>query len=391
MENKKNAGIAGCLTEWFQLPGADGLWAIARVGFLAIAAACLASAEALVAGEGWQHDFAAAEAQAKAEQLPLVIHFHASWCGPCRRMESEVLGTTQVRSLLGQGIIGVKVDSDRNRDLVSRFGVTALPTDVILSPDGKVLAKDVGSPGLTGYVSRLRQHMRPASSTTAAAPAVAQTAPANPPATPTAAAQQTPVVPVPAKESPAEAQPAASVAATAPAVEPAASAQEPAAPEQPAAPVAETAPAQESATVEAIAAELRDALKLINRRNGARVGLGGFSPVAYSENQNWVEGSSDFAFTYQGVDYLLRSAAERDQFKATPEKFAPALHGCDPVLLTRDRTVQVGVIGLRAEHDSRTYFFATPETRDEFLREPTRFSAPRSLVFFQPEERRNPS
>jgi YHS domain-containing protein len=142
---------------------------------------------------------------------------------------------------------------------------------------------------------------------------------------------------------------------------------------------------------EAIAAELRDAAKLIQRRNGARIGLGGFSPVAYAEKQNWVEGSAEFSSTYQGVDYLLGSAAERDQFKAAPEKFAPALHGCDPVLLTRDRQVQVGLIGLRATHESRSYFFATPETRDEFLRDPAKFTAPRSLVFFQPEERKNPS
>jgi hypothetical protein len=65
---------------------------------------------------------------------------------------------------------------------VSRFGVTALPTDVIISHDGKVLAKDVGSPGLSGYVSRLRQHMRPAAAPADSAPAVAQTQPA--PATP---------------------------------------------------------------------------------------------------------------------------------------------------------------------------------------------------------------
>jgi YHS domain-containing protein/thiol-disulfide isomerase/thioredoxin len=381
MVNRKIFGIAGCLQ---RLAGSAVLGAM--VVFLA--------SGSLRAAEGWQTDFKAAEAQAKAEQVPLVIHFHASWCGPCRRMESEVLGTSQVRGLLGKGIIGVKVDSDRNRDLVSRFGVTALPTDVIISHDGKVLAKDVGSPGLSGYVSRLRQHMRPAAAPADSAPAVAQTQPA--PATPVPvipAAATKPAAPEPPKEPVQE--PAAPVAAV---QEPAAQPQ-PATPEatvkieekpQPAAPAA-TAASEPAAVPEAIAAELRDAAKLIQRRNGARIGLGGFSPVAYAEKQNWVEGSAEFSSTYQGVDYLLGSAAERDQFKAAPEKFAPALHGCDPVLLTRDRQVQVGLIGLRATHESRSYFFATPETRDEFLRDPAKFTAPRSLVFFQPEERKNPS
>ena len=341
------------------LKAAGRLQSLVRITALGILTVCLWSGEA-DAAEGWQTDFKAAEAQAKADQVPIVIHFHASWCGPCRRMESEVLSTAQVRELLGKGIIGVKVDSDRNRDLVSRFGVTALPTDVIISHDGKVLAKDVGSPGLSGYVSRLRQHMRPAATAAEAAPAVAKSEPA--PANPV------PAIPA-APEAPAKPAEAA----------------------QPEVPAPATATSEPAAAADALAAELRDAVRLIQRRNGARIGLGGFSPVAYAEKQNWVEGSAEFSSTYQGVDYLLSSATERDQFKAAPEKFAPALHGCDPVLLTRDRQVQVGLIGLRVEHDSRSYFFATSETREVFLRDPAKFTASRSLVFFQAEERKNPS
>lgn len=312
---------------------------VAKTVILCVIAVYLA-AGSLMAGEGWRTDFRAAEAQAKADEVPLVIHFHASWCGPCRRMESEVLGTAQVSELLGNGIIGVKVDSDRNGDLVSRFGVTSLPTDVIISADGTVLSKDAGSPGLSGYVSRLRKHARPA-------------VPSEKPASAVTAVQEQTAPETPAK--PDEKLQSATPAATASV-----------------APV--TAP-------DTIAAELRDATKLIQRRSEARIGMGGFSPVAYAEKQSWAEGSAEFSCTYQGVDYLLSSAAERDQFKAAPEKYAPALHGCDSVLLTRSGEVQVGLIGLRAVHESRIYFFASTENRNEFLRDPAKFTAPRSLVF----------
>ena len=329
---------------------------------------------------GWQHDFAAAEAQAKSQQVALVVHFHAAWCGPCRRMESDVLSNSQVTSLLGNGIIGVKVDSERHRDLVSRFGVRALPTDVIVSPDGKVLAKDVGSPGLAGYVARLKQHLQtPAKSTPALAAAPVQTPPpvaaAEPPATPAVTAE--PAAPTP---------PAAPAVAATPA--------EPAAPAKTTAPpAADNAPktADAALTPEEVAATLRDQTKLIIRRDNTRIGLGGFSPVAHSANASWVAGQQEFALEFQGVRYLLASAAELDQFKAAPEKFIPALHGCDPVALIRDQKVQSGFVGLRVEHASRVYFFTTPENRDLFLREPEKFSTDRRLVFFQTEGPANKS
>ena len=357
---------------------------------------------------GWQHDFAAAEAQAKTQQVALVVHFHASWCGPCRRMESEVLSNSQVTSLLGNGIIGVKVDSDRHRDLVSRFGVRALPTDVIVSPDGKVLAKDVGSPGLAGYVARLKQHLQtPAKSAPAIAAAPAQTPPPVPavPAEPTEPAN-TAATPAPAT-TPAE----NSVAATEPPAKPAVTA-EPATPATPATPAVAATPTEPAApakttepaaadntakpadaalTPEEVAAALRDQTKLIIRRDNTRIGLGGFSPVAHSSNAGWVAGQPDFALEFQGVRYLLASAAELDQFKAAPEKFIPALHGCDPVALIRDQKVQSGFVGLRVEHASRVYFFTTPENRELFLREPEKFSTDRRLVFFQAEGPANKS
>jgi YHS domain-containing protein len=72
-------------------------------------------------------------------------------------MESEVLNRKEVLQLLGTHAIGVRIDSDRDRALVSEYGVTTLPTEVIVLPDGKRAGRHVGAVGLTSYTSRLRK------------------------------------------------------------------------------------------------------------------------------------------------------------------------------------------------------------------------------------------
>src|SRR5437016_1650939 len=83
----------------------------------------------------WGHDFAAAEAEAARLHRPLVIHFHAPWCGPCRKMEKELLHTQQMLKMLDAGFVAVKVDVERNPKVQARFKVANMPTDLILGPD----------------------------------------------------------------------------------------------------------------------------------------------------------------------------------------------------------------------------------------------------------------
>jgi len=110
---------------------------------------------------GWQADFQAAEERAKAQQLPTLIHFGSTWCGPCRQMERNVLGTAQVREALSEGIIGVKVDSEQRRDLLTRAGTSVLPTDLVIAPDGKVLLRQAGYTDAKSYSDLIRRFRKP--------------------------------------------------------------------------------------------------------------------------------------------------------------------------------------------------------------------------------------
>lgn len=109
------------------------------------------------AAEGWYTDFNAAQEQARKLNRPMIVHFHTSWCGPCKKMEREVLNTPEVRQLLKTGIVGVKVDGDANAALRARYNVGSYPTDLVLSPDGRKLYEINGVKPKGQYVSTLNQ------------------------------------------------------------------------------------------------------------------------------------------------------------------------------------------------------------------------------------------
>lgn len=119
----------------------------------------------------WLESYETAQQLAKEKQLQLVVHFEADWCGPCRKMKSEVLEQDAVRQLLGTKVIAVRVNADRDPGLVSKFGIASLPTEVIVAADGKELARYVGGTTVSEYTARLDR----LSTNTAAVAATAET------------------------------------------------------------------------------------------------------------------------------------------------------------------------------------------------------------------------
>ena len=76
----------------------------------------------------------------KNGDLPFVIDFWATWCGPCRMVGPVVAEIAE--EFEGKVKVG-KVNVDEEDELAERFGVQSIPT-IILFKNGEEAARNVG-------------------------------------------------------------------------------------------------------------------------------------------------------------------------------------------------------------------------------------------------------
>ena len=71
---------------------------------------------------------------------PVIIDFHALWCGPCK-VQSPVL--KELASELGDRVRVIKIDVDQNQELANRYQIRSVPTLMIFK-NGDIKYKQSG-------------------------------------------------------------------------------------------------------------------------------------------------------------------------------------------------------------------------------------------------------
>ncbi len=94
----------------------------------------------------WRSNFDDSLQTAKKEGKPLMVDFYTDWCGWCKKLDSDTYSDRTVRKL-AEGFICVKVDADKERELVSKYGVNGYPTVIFFDSSGNIVNRQVGYAG----------------------------------------------------------------------------------------------------------------------------------------------------------------------------------------------------------------------------------------------------
>ena len=80
-------------------------------------------------------------ASLRTGELPLVVDFWATWCGPCRMVAPIIAELAEEYD--GKVVVG-KCDVEDNEDLAAEFGIRNIPT-ILFFKGGEVVDKIVGA------------------------------------------------------------------------------------------------------------------------------------------------------------------------------------------------------------------------------------------------------
>ena len=110
----------------------------------------------------WRTDFQAALDEARKLNRPVLVDFSAEWCPPCQMMKHDVWPDAEVGKVATASFVPVMMDVDLNREVASRYGISSIPTVMILNPDGKVLQQESGMMSREELLTFLRTAVGPA-------------------------------------------------------------------------------------------------------------------------------------------------------------------------------------------------------------------------------------
>jgi len=71
---------------------------------------------------------------------PVLVDFYADWCGPCKMMPPIL---KDLKKRMGDKIIVIKIDTDKNRAVASKYNIRSIPT-LMLFKNGDVLWRQAG-------------------------------------------------------------------------------------------------------------------------------------------------------------------------------------------------------------------------------------------------------
>src|SRR3954469_15784876 len=103
----------------------------------------------------WHNDLESAKVVAKESNRLVLVHFWTPSCGPCMALNQNVFNQPGVASAIETQFVPVKLNADENSATATWYGISRVPTDVFVTPEGQVVAKLVSPPTPAAYVAEV--------------------------------------------------------------------------------------------------------------------------------------------------------------------------------------------------------------------------------------------
>lgn len=316
----------------------------------------------------WLADYNQARQTAAKSHKPVWIQFTGPWCPNCHKMDKETFKNTKVIDEISRNYVAAKISCEENTELALSFGFTQLPSTVLISPDGHILARHEGfadadgvhklsiAAGVVGEDAKptLEPKTELAAALTAK-PAVADLV-ARPAEEKATIKEREPITVAlreegskPLIELPNAANPAT----------------EPPAP-------ADDARELDPATSEAVKA----AQEIVRARESDMPlePLGRYCPVTLVERAALLQADSTHTAVYAARRYYFADAAARKRFAENPERYVPARGGECLVTLVEEKREVAGSKEFPVVYDHRIFLCSSQDQRDKFLRTPEAFA-----------------
>lgn len=100
--------------------------------------------------------------EAKRQNKPVFVDFHASWCPPCRRMAREAFPNVDVGAAYNDRFINYQIDGETGEGpaIAQQYGVSSYPTTLYLTPDGEIIHRGVGYGGVNALIQQADRVLR---------------------------------------------------------------------------------------------------------------------------------------------------------------------------------------------------------------------------------------